>query len=352
MNIRYFAGMALLGVLGVFGCKSTKGKFEFIHPESGTRVAFGEVVTLKLNIPFNSIDSVVYSVDGEVIARKTDTTSVQLDTKNYGFGDRSLSAKVYAEGKEDIAYSNIVVLPGAAKNYGFEVVNRYPHDTKAYTQGLQYADGVLYETTGQPSMLDGIVTSLRKVNLNTGEIIKIEQPNEDFFGEGMTIVGDKIVFLTWEHNKGFFYDKNTFKKIGSFEYGNSREGWGLTYDGSRLIKSDGSNKLYFLNAQTGKEEGFIGVYDENGPVANLNELEYIEGKVYANVYGQDIIVIINPQNGMVEGRINLVGLYTEAEGRKQTDNELNGIAYDAKGKRLFVTGKLWPQLFEIKLIER
>lgn len=350
MPVKLLSGLSFAILLAVGGCKTQKGKFEFVNPESGQRVAYGEQVKLKLNFPTSVLDSVVYSVDGQVFVTKTDTSSVMFDTKEYGYGDRSLSAKVYAEGKEDIAYSNVIVLPPNAKNYAFEIVKEYPHDTKAYTQGLQFADGVLYETTGQPSQLEGVVTSLRKVNLTTGEVVKIEHPKEDFFGEGMTIVGNKIVFLTWDSNKGFFYDKNTFQKISEFAYENSKQGWGITYDGNKLIKSDGTNMLYFLNAETGKEEDSIAVFDENGKVDSLNELEFIDGKVYANIYGKDIIVIIDPKTGVVEGRINLVGLYSE--GRLPNDNELNGIAYDAVGKRLFVTGKLWPKLYEIKLVER
>jgi glutamine cyclotransferase len=351
MRIKLLSGISLAILLAIAGCKSQQGKFEFVHPESGQRVAFGEQVKLKLNFPTSSLDSVVYSIDGEHFMTKTDTSSVLFDTKQYGFGDRSLSAKIYTEGKEDIAYSNVLVLPPNAKNYSFEVVNEFPHDTKAYTQGLQFEDGVLYETTGGPEDLarEGIVTSIRKVDLNTGKVLKIEKP-DGFFGEGMTIVEDKIVFLSWRSNKGYFYSKDSFKKLREFNYENSKEGWGITNEGTRLIKSDGTNKLYFLNSNTGNEEGFITVYDENGKVDSLNELEYIDGKVYANVYGQEIIVIINPQTGAVEGRINLVGLYTKD--RQAYDNELNGIAYDAAGKRLFVTGKLWPKLYEIKLIER
>jgi glutamine cyclotransferase len=351
MRIKLFSGISLAFLIAIAGCKSQQGKFEFVHPESGQRVAFGDKVKLKLNFPSTSLDSVVYSIDGQAFVTKTDTGSVVFDTKQYGFGDRSLSAKIYAEGKEDIAYSNVLVLPPNAKNYSFKVVNEFPHDTKAYTQGLQFADGVLYETTGGPEDLanEGVVTSIRKVDLNTGKVLKIEKP-DGFFGEGMTIVEDKIVFLSWQNKKGYFYSKDSFKKLGEFNYQNSLEGWGITNEGTRLIKSDGTNKLYFLNSITGNEEGFITVYDENGKVDLLNELEYIDGKVYANVYGKDIIVIINPQTGAVEGRINLVGLYTD--GRSGVNNELNGIAYDAAGKRLFVTGKLWPKLYEIKVVER
>lgn len=351
MRIKLLSGISLAILLAMGGCKSQKEKFEFVQPESGSRVVFGEQITLKLHFPSSSLDSVVYSIDGKAYTTKNDTSSIVIDTKKFGYGDRSLSAKLYAQGKQDIAYSNIIVLPSNAKNYSFEVVKEFPHDTKAYTQGLQFSGGYMYETTGQPSHLQdqGVVTSLRKVDINTGRVLKIVQP-EGFFGEGMTIVGDRIVFLTWRENKGFFYDKNTFEKLGEFNYGNSREGWGITYDGNQLIKSDGSNSLYFLNANTAKEEGSIRVYDENGPVMGINELEYIQGKVYANIYGQEIIAIIDPKTGAVEGRINLVGLYTD--GRQADDNELNGIAYDPSGKRLFVTGKLWPKLYEIKLIER
>jgi len=331
--------------LSLAACKTQQAKLSFLEPESGSRVGYGELVKLKLNFPDAGIDSVVYSVDGNVLERRTDTAAVRLDTKKYGFGDRSLSARVYAAGKEDIVYSNIMVLPQNAKNYGFEVVNTYPHDTEAFTQGLQFADGILYESTGRYGQ-----SELRKVDLQTGKVLKSIKLDEKYFGEGMTLLGNKIALLTWRENVGFFYDKNTLQQTGTFSYENSKEGWGLTYDGKNMIKSDGSNNLYFLDPVTGKELHSVAVYDENGAVDALNELEYIDGKVYANVYEKEIIVIINPENGAVEGRINLVGMYTE--NRQQYDNELNGIAYDAAGKRLFVTGKLWAKLFEIKMVER
>ncbi len=347
MKNRLILGFSLLLVLGLIGCKT--GKLEFVSPVSGHRALYGETLKITLNFPQAQLDSVIYSLDGTVFEKRQDTSSLLLDTKDLPLGDRSLTAKVYVNGKEDIAYSNIRILPEAAKNYGFEVVNTYPHATDAFTQGLQFADGFLYESTGSPSETD-LKTSLRKVELTTGKVLKKEEIGGDHFGEGMTIVGNKIVFLTWKSNIGFFYDKDTFRQLGSFQYGNSKDGWGLTFDGDHLIKSDGSERLYFLDPETGKEQGFVTVYDENGTVDNLNELEYIDGKVYANVYQKDIIVIINPETGAVEGKINLVGLYTD--NRQQYDNELNGIAYDPVAKRLFVTGKLWSKLFEIRLVER
>ncbi|SKB89422.1 Glutamine cyclotransferase [Sphingobacterium nematocida] len=345
MKKRSVALMCVAMLVTVIGCKTQKGKLEFVSPDSGKRIAYGEQVKLTLNFPNATIDSVVYSIDGNVIETKRDTASISFDTKQYGLGDRSLSAKVYAEGKEDIAYSNVMVVPPNAKNFGFEVVNTFPHDSESFTQGLQYQDGVMYESSGRYEK-----SQLRKVDLQTGKVLKSIKLDDKYFAEGMTIVDGKIVLLTWQENIALIYNKDSFVQVGSFNYSNSKEGWGLTYDGERMIKSDGTNRLYFLNAKTGTEESSVAVYDENGAVDSLNELEFIDGKVYANVYGQEVIVIIDPKTGAVEGRINLVGMYDE--NRQPTDNELNGIAYDHQAKRLFVTGKLWSKLFEIKLVVR
>lgn len=345
MKNKAAVGLLVAVVIAVVGCKTQKGKLEFVHPDSGKRIAYGEQVKLTLNFPNAAVDSVVYSIDGNVFETKRDTGSVVFDTKSYGLGDRSLSARVYAEGKEDIAYSNVMVLPPNAQNFGFEVVNTFPHDDQSFTQGLQYQNGVMYESSGRYEK-----SKLKKVDLQTGKALQSIALDNKYFAEGMTIVDDKIVLLTWMENVAFVYNKDNLKQVGSFNYGSSKEGWGLTYDGKQMIKSDGSNRLYFLNKTTGAEETSIGVYDENGAVGQLNELEYIDGKVYANVYQQEVIVIINPESGAVEGRINLVGMYNE--NRQPVDNELNGIAYDHEAKRLFVTGKLWSKLFEIKLVAR
>src|SRR5690606_29193190 len=314
--------------------------------EAGTLVQLGESVPLKLVFPedVSSFDSVVYSMDGEVLARKTDSTVVSLNTENTAFGSRTLSAKLYHNGEERVAYSNIVVVPPTPKRYSFNVVAEYPHDTEAYTQGLEYENGVMYESTGQQGK-----SSLRKVDYRTGAVQQKVDLDARSFGEGLTIVGDKVIQLTWREEMGFVYNKNTLAKTGEFTYGQSKEGWGLCYDGTRLIKSDGTSRLYFLNKDTYAEEGFIEVYDSKGPLDSLNELEYIGGKIYANVYTEDIIVIIDPKTGAVEGEINLIGIYPD---KADYDNELNGIAYDRTGDRLFVTGKLWSKLYHIELIER
>ncbi|PPL01625.1 glutaminyl-peptide cyclotransferase [Parapedobacter indicus] len=323
-------------------------KFRFDTPEAGTLVKKGESIPLKLVFPseISSFDSIVYAIDGEILARKTDSTPVSLDTEKAPFGSRTLSAKLYHGGEEQIAYSNIVVVPPAPKRYGFKVVHEYPHDPEAYTQGLEFDhQGVLYESTGQQGK-----SSIRKVNYQTGDVLQKAELDAKYFGEGLTIVGDKIIQLTWrEHRVGFVYNKSSFAKIGEFTYGQSPEGWGLCYDGKRLIKSDGSSKLYFLNKDTYAEEGFIEIYNDKGPMDSLNELEYIDGKIYANVYTKDFIVIINPDTGAIEGEINLIGIYPD---KQEANNELNGIAYEREGKRLFITGKNWRTLYEIELVAR
>jgi len=346
MNRLIYVPAVLLAFIASCNTQKKASKFRFDTPEAGTLVKFGESVPLKLVFPedVSSFDSVVYSVDGEVLARKTDSTVVSLNTENTAFGSRTLSAKLYHNGEERVAYSNIVVVPPTPKRYSFNVVAEYPHDTEAYTQGLEYENGVMYESTGQQGK-----SSLRKVDYRTGAVQQKVDLDARSFGEGLTIVGDKVIQLTWREEMGFVYNKNTLAKTGEFTYGQSKEGWGLCYDGTRLIKSDGTSRLYFLNKDTYAEEGFIEVYDSKGPLDSLNELEYIGGKIYANVYTEDIIVIIDPKTGAVEGEINLIGIYPD---KADYDNELNGIAYDRTGDRLFVTGKLWSKLYHIELIER
>ena len=224
---------------------------------------------------------------------------------------------------------------------GYRIVNTYPHDPRAFTQGLVFADDLLYEGTGLRGQ-----SSLRKVDLETGNILLIRQLPARFFGEGITIYGNKIIQLTWRARVGFVYDRQTFQLLDRFNY--STEGWGITHDGNSLIMSDGTPTLYLLDPQTCKEVGRIEVHDLDGPVSRLNELEYVRGEIYANVWKTDRIARISPQTGAVVGWIELEGLLSPEERNRQID-VLNGIAYDAKNDRLFVTGKLWPKLYEIEL---
>ncbi len=240
--------------------------------------------------------------------------------------------------------------PDAVPVYTCKVVRSYRHDRSAWTQGLVFDGGFLYESTGRYGQ-----SSLRKVGAESGNVVMMRKLGDQYFGEGMTIFDDKIIVLTWREKTGFVYDKETFRETGRFTY--PTEGWGLTHDGTRLIMSDGTNELYFLDPATFERTGQIEVTAAGQKVDRLNELEYINGSIYANIWEQDRVAIISPQTGQVEAWIDLSGLRqwerpgSRPGGRPRRD-VLNGIAYDRDDDRLFVTGKLWPEIFEIEVIEQ
>lgn len=227
---------------------------------------------------------------------------------------------------------------------GYEIVNTYPHDPAAFSQGLAFRDGFLYEGTGRYGQ-----SSLRQVELKTGRVLKFTSLGARFFGEGIAFSGDDIVQLTWRSGIGVVYDGQSFGRRGVFRY--SGEGWGITTVGERLVMSDGSANLRFLDPKTFRVVKTVTVRSQGKPVDQLNELEYVEGEIYANLWGSDRIARISPETGQVLGWIDLAGLLPRRE-RVSRDAVLNGIAYDSEGKRLFVTGKLWPKLFEIRLVRR
>ncbi len=230
---------------------------------------------------------------------------------------------------------------GGVPRYGYEIVSTWPHDKDAYTQGLVFHDGKLLESTGQEGR-----SSLRSVEPETGKVLKKINIPRPYFAEGITFFKGKIYQLTWQHQLGFVYDAESLEKLGEFSY--RGEGWGLTTDGSSLIMSDGTNRIRFLDPDNFRVSRTISVLDGRTPVAGINELEYVQGEIYANIWRKDRIARIDPQNGRVAGWIDLTGLRARAE---VTDEEavLNGIAYDETNNRLFVTGKLWPKLYEIRV---
>jgi len=227
--------------------------------------------------------------------------------------------------------------------YGYTVVRAYPHDPKAFTQGLVYVDGVLYESTG----LNG-QSSIRRVNLDTGAVLKKRDIAAKYFGEGIAVFKSELFELTWQSGVAFVYDRTTFAPKRSFKY--AGEGWGLTHDQTSLIMSDGTEYLRFLDPATFAERRRLRVTGVGQPVKNLNELEYVKGEIFANVWMTDYIARIDPASGRVNAYIDLRRLLPERE--IPPNSVLNGIAYDAAGDRLFVTGKLWPKLFEIKLVRK
>lgn len=241
-----------------------------------------------------------------------------------------------------VTNSTQAAISNPAPVVGYRIVNTYPHDPRAFTQGLVFANDVLYEGTGLRGQ-----SSLRKVDLESGNVLQIRELAARFFGEGITIYGKRAIQLTWRARVGFVYDKQTFQLLDTFNY--STEGWGITHDGRSFIISDGSSTLHLLDPQTFKEIGRIEVHTRDGPVSRLNELEYVQGEIYANIWKTDRIARISPQTGEVVGWIDLEGLL-KPEDRHRRIDVLNGIAYDVKNDRLFVTGKLWPKLFEIELV--
>lgn len=222
----------------------------------------------------------------------------------------------------------------------YNIVQTYPHDAQAFTQGLIYDQGELYESTGLYGK-----SSLRRVELKTGKVLQIYDLDDRYFGEGLTLWQDRLIQLTWISQTGFVYDQKTFEQLASFTY--PTEGWGLTDNGQELIMSDGSDTLYFLDPDTFQPTKRLKVSDRSRPIAKLNELEYVNGEILANIWLSDRIARISPQTGEVLGWIDLAGII-KPKPLPKNDAVLNGIAYDAAGDRLFVTGKLWSKLFEIK----
>jgi glutaminyl-peptide cyclotransferase len=228
--------------------------------------------------------------------------------------------------------------------YTFKVVHTFPHDPAAYTQGLAYRDGFLYEGTGRNG-----TSSLRKVRLETGEVLQRRELPQEYFGEGITLIGNEVVQLTWKSEVGFIYDVSDFRLLRQFSY--TGEGWGLTTNDREVFMSDGTAEIRVLDIETLKEKRRFTVRDDGIQVRQLNELEFVEGELFANVWQTDRIARISPQTGKVLGWIDLSGILSSIY-RRERDSVLNGIAYDAKQKRLFVTGKLWPSIFEIKVVPK
>lgn len=318
--------------------------------EKPNKVVLNESVTIKLVEKNNqAVEKIQFYVNGKEVT--STGNSATINTTDLGVGKHSINALAFFNGKTKKTNSFIEVF---AKDkpaiYTYKIINEYPHDTKAYTQGLEYHNGFLYETTGRRGQ-----STLRKVELKTGKVLQQIDLDNQYFGEGMTIVNNKIIWLTWENKKGFVYDLETFEQEKEFSYNKSKEGWGLTHSDTELIKSDGSEKIWFLDPATLKEKRSIQVYTNDRSVNYLNELELVNGKIYANKYQKNTIAIIDAKTGIVEGLGDLRGLEKEmSKTQKLVENDevLNGIAYDAENNRLFVTGKHWGKLFEIELIKQ
>lgn len=322
---------------------------KFNTPQNNEKYRTGDKIPVSVSCTDTKIkfDSVVFTFNG----KKTGSTAkepfeIKWNAAEAPTGNQQITATAFFDKnkKESSTVSVLFLSDIHPKEYTYRTLNTYQHDPEAYTQGLVIEKNIMYEGTG------GIgASSLRKVNYKTGEVLKSVSIDHNCFGEGITIIGNKIYQITWQTNIGFVYDKETFKQITTFNY--SWEGWGLTTDGKQIIMSDGTEKLYFINPETFTLTSTLYVYDYDKEVLYLNELEYIKGEIWANVYQEDYIVRIDIKTGKVAGKVDLTGIIDKSKVTNKTD-VLNGIAYDAASNKIYVTGKLWPSLFEIDITEK
>lgn len=345
MSTKFYFTLLFTLLLTITSC-SKEYKFTLETPKKTPLNSTINVVLLENNN--QKTTSIQFFVNGKEIEATGNSTTI--NTANFGVGKHVVSALVFYNDKSKKINNSFEVLADKPyETYSFKIINEYPHDTGAYTQGLEFYNGFLYETTGRKGE-----STLRKVELKTGKVLQKIDLDKNYFGEGMTIFNNKISWLTWQGGKGFEYNLDTFEQVGEFAYNQSEEGWGLTHTETELIKSDGSNKIWFLDPETKKEKRFIQVYNHKQSIPYLNELEYFNGKIYANYWKKPLIAIINPTTGVVEGIANLSGLKAVMEKTQKLaddDDVLNGIAFDKTTNRIFVTGKHWGKLFEIELVK-
>jgi glutamine cyclotransferase len=339
----------LLGSIFV-GCNGSKSATEkyFSFDESNFKSEYNndDSVSLRLlNGENKKIDSIVYFVNDKNIGSKKNLENLTFSLKDQKLGYQNLKALVYFEGENQEITSRIELVSNMTpKLLNYKIVNTFPHDTSSFTEGLEFFRDTLYEGTG----LRGF-SKLLKTDYKTGKIYKSVKLDDMYFGEGITIINNKLYQLTWEEKKGFIYNVDTWKVEKTFDYDKPIEGWGLTNDGKVIYQSDGTEKIWKMNPTNQKMIDYVNVYSGSSKIKSVNELEYINGKIYCNIWQKDAIAVVNPENGKVEAIINLAGLrkfikYSEAE-------VLNGIAYNPKTKTIFVTGKKWEKLFEITVSE-
>lgn len=347
MQFLKYIAFIIVAFLMLTSCGGGGYKFKINTPKKAT---FGQKVPISFEqLKGNKVDSVHLYVNNKRVIAKNNT--VTINTNDYGVGKHIITALAFIPNKVKKVRNSIEVFADKAPVlYTYKIINTYPHDTAAFTQGLEFNNGFLYETTGRHGK-----SWLRKVDYKTGNVLLQKDLKDTYFGEGVTIFNDKVYWLTWQAGKGFIYNLSDFKELREFKYNKSIEGWGLTHNDTHLIKSDGTNKIWFLNPETLEEEYSIQAYTNKLSLKKLNELELIEGKIYANYWQKPLIAIIDSKSGVVEGIVDLTGLVKEMEKTQKLDDQdevLNGIAYDAETKRIFVTGKHWGKLFEIELVKK
>jgi glutamine cyclotransferase len=310
----------------------------------GKKFQAGQQVDIRIgNKSDQVVDSVRYFLDGNPLDAVQDKVSLSTTA----LGNKTLQARIFSEGKTITLDREILLLAREQPEiYTYEIINTFPHDRNAFTQGLEFYGDTLYESTGRKG-----TSSLRKVDYRTGEVLKSFDLEGQYFGEGITILGDTIYMLTWQEGTGFLFNRENLDKIGSFQYGESKEGWGLCNDGEQLYKSDGTQRIWLLDPATLKEKGAIQTVTNRSVFNKANELEYVNGKIYANVWQKESMMIIDAQSGAIEGVVNFGGLRKQVTQHKDLD-VFNGVAYHRERSTFFVTGKNWDKLFEVRIVKR
>lgn len=333
--------IVFLTFLSVFNCNSdSTGGFKIQINSSNSSISLDNEISINISSTNNKIiDSVKYFINDK-------ETHSKIKLSNNKVGENVASVYIYSNGKKILLNKKFDIYSNTKPELmTYKIVKEFDHDKQAYTQGFEFYDNFLYESTG----LNG-KSSIRKINFSSGEILDIKNLDYEYFGEGLTILNDKIYQLTWKNKIGFIYDLE-LNKIGSFNYNNSKEGWGLCNDGEFIYKSDGTSKIWRLNPETMEEIDFIDVMTDKSRIKNINELEFIDGKIYANTYqfNRDVVIVINPLNGIVENVIDFTGIRDKVLQTEDID-VMNGIAFN-KGK-IFVTGKNWNKIFEVEVYSK
>jgi glutamine cyclotransferase len=345
LNGKLFA-IILLGILA-FGCKEDenelKNLFSIENPSLKPILKLEERIDLVLQNKENkAIDSVVYFINDVKIGSVKGNDTISFALNKQKLGNQTLKASVYFEGKTiDIDTSFSIFASREPQILNYTIVNTYPHDINAYTQGFEFYNGVLLEGTGQYKE-----STLRKTDHTTGKVTQQIKLEDNYFGEGITVLNGKIYQLTWKEKTGFVYDVNTLKLEKKFTF--ETDGWGLTNDGTNLYMSDGSEKIYIVDPATFKVVDSISVYTAGSKIDSINEMEWINGKIWANIYQKDVIAVIDPKTGAVENVINCAELKSKVTQHPEIDY-FNGIAYNPSTKTYFVTGKNWDKTFELKI---
>ncbi|MBW2961316.1 glutaminyl-peptide cyclotransferase [Mesonia aestuariivivens] len=346
MRIHNLLTLLLLSLI-FFSCgektENSANNFSLQLGEKDKKIQRGDAINVKLEQKRSQeIDSVLYKYAGQKVLVENNQITFDLP-----LGKNNFTATIYSEGEMTTLNKEIIVHSSKSpKVYTYKIINTYPHDIEAYTQGLEFHNDTLYESTG----LNG-KSSLRKVDYKTGEVLKKIDLSSHYFGEGLTIFKNKIYQLTWRSGDGLIYDLDTFERLDIFQFNQSKEGWGLCHDKNKFYKSDGTEKIWILDPETLEEKSYIQPVTHKSTSTKLNELEWVEGKIYANTYQRDGVAIINPKTGAIEGIIDFRGLREKVTQHKDL-NVFNGIAYNPTTKKLYVTGKNWDKLFEVKIIEK